>query len=323
MRSLWHESPTHSALRPAEAPTAAALLRVDAHYSLISTGTERLVATGQVPRALWEEMQVPHQQGSLGLPVAYGYSLVGKVVAPDHALHGRWVHLLHPHQEVAWASAAELFPLPDDVPPLRATLASNVETALNATWDAQVMPGDRVLVVGFGLIGSLVARVLSLLPAVELWVVDKDPLRRDLAQNMGFRTLAPGQVAELPPVDVALHSSVSAAGLQTALDAVGQEGKVVELSWYGTRSVNLQLGGRFHSQRKQLISSQVSRLPASHQARWDFGRRKEAVFRLLAHEAFDAHIGEVLAFAQAPRLFEDIRSGAAQALGYALRYGAD
>ncbi|MEM9985931.1 MAG: zinc-binding alcohol dehydrogenase, partial [Bacteroidota bacterium] len=248
------------------------------------------------------------------------YSLVGEIAQGDHPRQGQLVHLLYPHQDLLYVQESDLFWIPEGIPAPRASLASNLETALNAVWDAQVMPGDRILVVGFGLIGSLVARLLSLMPATELKVLELDADRQATAMNMGFEVSANLTPAERESFDGAFHSSVSSSGLQSALDAVGKEGKVVELSWYGEKIVNLGLGGRFHSQRKQIISSQVSRLPLTHQARWDFLRRKEAVFRLLTNPLFDQHLGEEVPFSQAPKLYDQLRRNQARALSYWLNY---
>lgn len=316
-RALWHTSPKASELREGtSAPLASDYCTVQSLYSLVSTGTERLVATGQVPASLHRTMAVPYMEGDFSLPVKYGYSLVGRITQGSNALQGQVVHLLHPHQDECVVQEADVLVIPEAVSPLRATLASNLETALTALWDAEVAVGDQVLVVGFGMIGALVARLLRMMPAVELHVYDPDPHRRVQAERMGF-TMA----SVLPhDVDVAFHSSGSAAGLQTSIDAVGPEGKVVELSWYGTQAVRIHLGGSFHQQRKQIVSSQVSSIPARRRARWDFRRRKEVVFKLLQHAAFDQHITEVVPFEQAPVLFDRIRQGDRSQLGWAIRY---
>ena len=316
-RALWHTSSTTSEVRETPSPRLVpGYCVVQSLYSLISTGTERLVATGHVPLSLHDDMAVPHMEGSFSFPVKYGYSLVGRVTQGSAELEGRLVHLLHPHQSHCLVQETDIFPVPDSVPPLRATLASNLETALTALWDAEVAIGDSVLVVGFGMIGALVARLLQALPAVTLFVCDTNAERLAIAEQAGF-TVAP---PEMHDVDVAFHSSGSEAGLQTSIDAVGHEGRVVELSWYGTRPVRVHLGESFHRQRKQLISSQVASLPARRSARWDFRRRKKVVFELLKNEAFDQHITEVIALENLPSLFDRIRQGDRSELGWGVKY---
>lgn len=255
-------------------------------------------------------------EGSFTFPVKYGYSLVGRVIEGDADWQDKIVHLLHPHQDVCIVRTADLFSVPKEVPPLRATLASNLETALNALWDAEVTVGDRVLVVGFGMIGALVARLLQAMPAVSVSVHDTDPERTAMATRAGF-TVASSSARNF---DIAFHSSSSEAGLQTSIEAVGPEGKVVELSWYGTQLVSIHLGGSFHQQRKRIISSQVSSLPMHRRARWDVRRRKEVVFELLKDAVFDQHITEVVSFEQLPSLFERIRQNDRSALGWGVKY---
>lgn len=311
--ALWHTNNRATELKPIELDEAGVLIR--SLYSLISTGTERLVAQGGVPAELQEKMRVPGMQGQFSFPLTYGYSLVGQVEALGHVLHHKYVHLLHPHQSAVHWPAEQLSVIPEGIPPLRATLASNLETVVNAVWDSQVQVGSRVLVVGFGMIGALLSRVLAQIPAIELVVVETNDERKLLAAEMGFTLGQGGQ-----DFDCAFHTTAQSAGLQMALDAVGQEGKVVELSWYGKREIMLSLGGLFHYGRKQIISSQVSHLPARKRARWDFARRKAVVFRLLQQAVFDQHITQLIDFSEAPDFFGQVRSGSTPALGTAIRY---
>lgn len=315
--ACWHLSPTTSAIRSESLPPRPeGYLRIRALYSLISSGTERLVARGEVPPAIAAEMGVPHMGGAFPFPVKYGYSLVGVIEGPaDRA--GEIVHLLHPHQSHLLVPAAEAYPVPATVPARRAVLASNLETALNAVWDSGVSLGDRVLVVGYGLIGALVARLLQLMPAVEVVVQEPHPARQARAQAMGLSVQAEPAGASF---DVAIHCSASAAGLQAAIDQTGFAGRIVELSWYGQRAVPVQLGGSFHSQRKQLISSQVSHLPADRQARWDYRRRKATVFALLTDPAFDTLLTDRVAFPDLPAFFAALRAGGHEGLAGVVHY---
>jgi threonine dehydrogenase-like Zn-dependent dehydrogenase len=276
---------------------------VRAMFSAVSPGTERLVAGGKVPVALRKEMRCPYMGGRFPFPVKYGYSLVGEVAQGPAELRGHRVHVLHPHQDVCVVRAKDVRPLPDDLPPARATLASNMETAVTAVWDSGVTLGERVLVVGFGIVGSLIARILALGPAVELEVVEKDPDRRRLAETIGFRTSS-GPAAE--PYDVAFDTSGSAAGLQAAIDGVGVEGRVVAVSWFGAEPARLDLGGSFHSRRKRIVGSQVSRIPGALQPRWNTGRRTELVFRLLRRPEFDPLIGPAVPFAELPEAYRKL-----------------
>jgi len=273
---------------------------VRALFSAVSPGTERLVAMGLVPGPLADEMRCPYMGGRFPFPVKYGYSLVGEVVEGPKGLRDRKVHVLHPHQDLLVVRCGDVRPLPDGLPPARATLASNTETAVTAVWDSGVILGERVLVVGFGIVGSLVARLLGEGPAVDLAIAEKRADRRRLAQAMGFRASeGPGK----RPFDVAFDTSGTPAGLQAAIDSVGVEGRVVAVSWFGAGPARLDLGGSFHSGRKRIISSQVSRIPGALQPRWDAARRTELVFRLLERREFDLHLGPPVPFGRLPKAY--------------------
>ncbi len=315
--ALWHISAEKSTLQEAAYPEIQdKVCEIRALYSLVSTGTERLVASGHTPPELYHAMQVPYMEGNFSFPIKYGYSLVGKVMKGP--FQDKLVHVPHPHQDDCRVAARDVFPVPDAVPAMRATLASNLETAVNAVWDAGVSVGDRVCVVGFGIIGSLVARLLSMLPAVSLTIVEKDNYRKKAAQAMGFEVSYPKNIP--PNLDIAFHCGSTAAGLQTCIDAVGLEGKVIEMSWYGNKPVEINLGQSFHSQRKSIICSQVSRLPDSHQARWDFKRRKEVVFELLKSPDFDQHITKIVPFTELPEVFSEIRKASSKQLAWVADY---
>jgi threonine dehydrogenase-like Zn-dependent dehydrogenase len=306
--ALWHLDAQSSEIRTESLPEAregSCLLR--GLYSLVSAGTERLIALGQVPERLHHSMAVPYQAGSLALPVKYGYSWVGEVVEKGHPWEGKRVHLLHPHQDMIRVNESDLFLIPDGIPAARAALASNLETALNAVWDGEVSLGDKVLVVGLGLVGGLLALLLREIPGIELQLVDLRPDRLAWARKLGMEAVPPEAVGK--EFDRAFHTSGSKAGLQLSLDSLGFEAKLIELSWYGTRPVEVRLGEGFHQQRQQIISSQVSQLPASRRARWDYRRRKETVFRLLQSSYFDSLLAEPIPFSQAPALFERLRAG--------------
>ena len=319
-RALWHINNQESELRVIRESKAEDFLPIQALYSFISLGTERLVALGKVPKALWADMQVPYMQGGFQFPIAYGYSLVGRVAAPQHPWHAKLVHLLHPHQEYCWVNASDCSLVPEAVPPLRACLASNVETAINAIWDSGLSLGDRVLVVGFGNIGALTALLASQFPAVEVCIAELNDTRRQLASQMGFSIYEPEPTNKF---DVVFHTSGTSTGLQLAVDQVGKEGRVVELSWYGEQQVVLALGGRFHTDRKQIISSQVSVIPPAKTARWDYQRRKAAVWKLLENPIFDLVLERKVSFQDSPAFFDQLRNGQIREIGCYLDYGVE
>jgi len=319
-RGFWHQAAGRGDIVAGSlAAPATGWCLVKTKYSAVSPGTERLVFRGDVPPELYEDMACPYMGGAFPFPVKYGYSLVGEVVASPGApdLPGRDVHVLHPHQDFCLVRVEDVFPIPRGVPPARATLASNLETAVNAVWDSGITAGERALVVGFGTVGSLVARLISLFPGVDVAVAEPHPGSAELARTLGFAVLEEDSPSSF---DLAFHASGSPEGLQTALDRVGFEGRVIELSWFGTKIVPLSLGGRFHSGRKSLQSSQVSSVAQRMRPRWDIRRRKELVFRLLEKPEFDGHITRSCPFSRLPEVFADFENLAGRGLSLLVTY---
>ena len=313
-RALWHDSDKSSSVHSERITPKPGDLVLDAQYSLVSTGTELLIAKGKVPPNLHFDMRVPYMSGDFILPVKYGYSLTGIELSSGSAYH-----VMHPHQDKCCIDPALAFEIPEGIPLKRAALASNLETALTAIWDASLQAGERVLVVGFGLIGSLIARMSRDVPGCTVIIKETNPARKSYAQDMGFEVSAHLETA-IEPFDVAFNTSASGPGLQAALDAIGREGRVIELSWYGDSQINLGLGGEFHSLRKRIISSQVGQIPAHMSPRWDNRRRRQAVFSLLADPAFDVHITHEIGLEEAALLFNQWRTSPPEGLGYVIRY---
>jgi len=263
-------------------------------WSGVSRGTERLVCEGRVPCSEHERMRAPFQQGDFPFPVKYGYCAVGRVNAGPPDLLGRIAFCLHPHQDRFVAPRDRLVLVPDAVPARRAILAANLETALNAHWDAGSGPADRIVIVGGGVLGLLVAWLAARLPGAEVTLIDVEPSRAKLAAQLGFGFALPEGAPH--DADIVFHTSATAAGLETAIAAAGTEARIVELSWYGEGAVPALLGGAFHARRLQLISSQVGLVPASRRARWSYARRAEAAMALLTDDKLDALITDEVAF---------------------------
>jgi len=263
-------------------------------WSGVSRGTERLVCEGRVPCSEHERMRAPFQQGDFPFPVKYGYCAVGRVDAGPPDLLGRIAFCLHPHQDRFVAHRDRLVLVPDAVPARRAILAANLETALNAHWDAGSGPADRIVIVGGGVLGLLVAWLAARLPGAEVTLVDVEPSRAKLAAQLGFGFALPEGAPH--DADIVFHTSATAAGLETALASAGTEARIVELSWYGEGAIPATLGGAFHARRLQLISSQVGLVSASRRARWSYARRAEAAMALLTDDKLDALITDEVAF---------------------------
>jgi threonine dehydrogenase-like Zn-dependent dehydrogenase len=311
-KALWYVGPGRAELREEMlAQPGPGEVRVRALYGAISRGTERLVHTGRVPASEYERMRAPFMGGAFPFPVKYGYATVGRVEAGPDALYGHNVFALHPHQNLFNLPTEAVFPLPDGVPPARAVLAANMETALNAVWDGAPGPADRIAIVGGGLLGLLVAYLCARLPGAEVTVIDIAPERAALARAQRARFATP---ADAPTdCDLVFHVSATGAGLATALRLAGEEATIVELSWYGAGEVAAPLGEAFHSRRLKLVSSQVGKVAPSHRPRWSHGRRLAAALALLADPTLDALLAPAIAFADLPgRLASvfDAKSGA-------------
>lgn len=289
-------------------------------FSAISRGTERLILYGTVPQNEWERMRAPLQAGKFPFPVKYGYCAAGIVETGPLDLEGRTVFVLHPHQDLFVAPASLAVLVPDGVPPRRATLAANMETALNAVWDAGCGPADRIVVVGGGAVGMLVGYLTSRMPATDVTLVDIVPGREQIAAQLGVRfALPPEAPAE---ADVVFHTCATAQGLATAIRAAGLEGTIVELSWYGDGTIPVPLGGAFHSRRLKLISSQVGQIAPTRRPRWTHRRRLEAAVSLLQDPRLDALITEEIDFADAPTRLPQTLAPDAPGLVSVIRYPA-
>ncbi|MFQ6615642.1 MAG: zinc-binding alcohol dehydrogenase [Fidelibacterota bacterium] len=319
-RALWHDGTGQSSIREEELPPLDdGWCEIRTLFSSVSPGTESLVARGRVPREIHGEMACPYMGGEFPFPVKYGYSLVGEVVAGSPEWVGKTVHVLHPHQTRCRVRERDVHPIPLPVSPERATLASTMETAVNALWDSGVSVGDRVLVVGFGTVGSLVARLVSGIPGVQPTVVDADPRKVELARKMGFAAEDPLEAGD--GFDLVFHASGTGDGLQTGIDRLGFEGTVVDLSWYGDGKVSLGLGGTFHAGRKTITSSQVSHVSARKRSLWDRDRRKDLVFSCLENAEYDAHLTSSVSFQDLPEVFKSLRDSPVRELSYLVTYG--
>ena len=320
-RALWYVAAGECALNAVSLPEPGPEdCVVRTLWSGISRGTERLVCEGRVPPSEFERMRAPFQEGDFPFPVKYGYCAVGIVEAGPARLLGRIVFCLHPHQDRFVAPADRLVPVPADVPARRAVLAANMETALNAHWDAGSGPADRIVVVGGGVLGLLVAWLAARLPGAEVTLVDLDPARAAIAAWLGLGFALPGEAPR--EADIVFHASASAPGLATAIAAAGQEGRIVEMSWYGEGAVAAPLGGAFHARRLQLVSSQVGAIAPSRRPRWDYARRSAAAMALLAEPLLDALITEDIAFDEAPARLPLLLAPGARGLTAAICYEA-
>jgi NADPH:quinone reductase-like Zn-dependent oxidoreductase len=318
-RALWYSGPGQAEIRQETlAPPEAGQVRVRALCGAVSRGTEALVFAGRVPESEFERMRAPFMAGSFPFPVKYGYATVGRIEGGAEALLGHTVFTLHPHQDFFNIPASAAAVLPENLPPHRAVLAANMETALNAVWDAAPGPADRIAIVGAGVVGSLVAYLCGRIPGAEVTLVDINPARAELAQSLGVSFAKPETARG--DCDLVVHASGNAAGLGTAIALAGEEATVLEMSWYGDMPVELRLGGAFHSRRLRLVSSQVGRIAPSHRPRWTHGRRLAAALTLLADARLDALLAPAVAFEDLARRLPDILNASSGVLCQSITY---
>ena len=285
--AFWMRAPGVGEIRPVTLPAPGeGDVMVRTLRSGVSRGTETLVFRGGVPPDQYAVMRAPFQEGDFPAPVKYGYLNVGAVKEGPAELQGRMVFCLYPHQTAYVVPAGAVTVVPDGVPPDRAVLAGTVETAVNALWDAAPLVGDRIAVVGAGMVGCCVARLLSRFPAVQVTLVDVDRSRAEVAAALGVEFALPADAGG--GCDLVVHASATSAGLQRSLELLAPEGTVIELSWYGDREVQLALGGAFHSARLAVRASQVGTVSPARAGRRTTADRLALALELLRDPAFDA-----------------------------------
>ncbi|MEV5314691.1 zinc-binding alcohol dehydrogenase [Streptomyces sp. NPDC052610] len=317
--AFWLASPGQGEIREVELPEPAeGDVVVRALWSGVSRGTETLVFRGGVPSSQYAAMRAPFQEGDFPAPVKYGYLGVGVVEEGPAELVGRTVFCLHPHQTRYVVPASAVTPVPDGVPAERAVLAGTVETAVNALWDAPPLVGDRIAVVGGGMVGCSVAALLARFPGVRVQLVDADPARAETAKALGVDFAAPADA--LGDRDLVVHASATEQGLARSLELVATEGTVLELSWYGDRKVSVPLGEDFHARRIVLRSSQVGTVSPARRATRTYGDRLALALELLADPALDALITGECAFEDLPDVLPRLADGRIPALCHRVRY---
>jgi threonine dehydrogenase-like Zn-dependent dehydrogenase len=237
------------------------------------------------------------------------------------SLLGRTVFCLHPHQTRYVVPASAVVVVPEGVPPARAVLAGTVETAVNALWDAAPLVGDRIAVVGGGMVGCSVAALLARFPGVRVQLVDADPARAEVAEALGVDFAAPADARD--GLDLVVHASATEQGLARSLELLSAEGAVLELSWYGDRRVSLPLGEDFHSRRLVIRSSQVGAVSPARRSSRTYADRLALALELLADPALDALVTGDSAFEELPQVMPKLASGEIPALCHRIGYGQE
>jgi 2-desacetyl-2-hydroxyethyl bacteriochlorophyllide A dehydrogenase len=312
-QAFWLRGPGRGEIRPVSLPEPGrGDVVVRALHSGVSRGTETLAFRGAVPP------RAPFQEGEFPGPVKYGYLSVGAVEEGPADLRGRTVFCLYPHQTAYVVPAGAVTVVPDGVPLRRAVLAGTVETAVNALWDAAPLVGDRVAVVGAGMVGCCVARLLARFPAVEVTLVDVDPARAAVAAALEVGFAAPEDARD--GCDLVVHTSATSTGLQRGLELLAPEGTVLDLSWYGDEEVRLSLGGAFHARRLAVRASQVGTVSPARSGRRTTGDRLALALDLLRDEAFDALLSGESRFEELPGVMARLAAGELPALCHTITY---
>jgi threonine dehydrogenase-like Zn-dependent dehydrogenase len=317
--AFWLRAPGSGEIRPVTLPEPGPdEVLVRTLRSAISRGTETLVFRGGVPPDQYAAMRAPFQEGDFPAPVKYGYLNVGAVEQGPPELRGRTVVCLYPHQTAYVVPAGAVTVVPEGVPPERAVLAGTVETAVNALWDAAPLLGDRVAVVGAGMVGCCVARLLSRFPAVDVTLVDVDAGRAAVAAALGVGFALPADAAD--GRDLVVHASATSAGLQRSLELIAPERTVIDLSWYGDSEVRLSLGGAFHSRRLGIRASQVGTVSPARGGRRTTGDRLALALDLLRDPAFDGLLTGQSRFDELPGVMARLADGSLPALCHTIAY---
>lgn len=313
-RAFWIVAPGRGEIRaaPARFPGEGEVA-VRARASGISRGTESLVFRGAVPESQRTVMRCPFQEGDFPAPVKYGYAMVG---ATDD---GTRVFSLYPHQDRFVLPREAAVPVPDAVPDARAVLAANMETAVNALWDAPPRVGDRIAVVGGGVVGCFVAALAARHPAVRVELVDLNPRRKAVADALGIGFALPADAT--PDADLVFHASGTGGGLATALGLAAFEATVADLSWYGDAPVSVPLGENFHSRRLVLRSTQVGHVAPARRANHSRRDRLALALRLLADPVFDCLITGTSRFEDLPETMARLAAEPGDTLCHVVTYG--
>jgi len=318
-RAFWLRAPGEGAICDVEVPEPGPEdVRVRTVRSGVSRGTETLVFRGRVPADQYAVMRAPFQEGELPGPVKYGYLNVGVVDQGPPGLEGRTVFCLYPHQNEYVVPATAVHVVPDGVPADRAVLAGTVETAVNALWDAGPLVGDRVAVLGAGMVGCCVAVLLGRIPGVEVTLVDVDPARSEVAAALGIGFAPPPDAPGAR--DLVVHTSATAEGLQRSLELLATDGAVVDLSWYGDTPVELRLGGAFHSRRLSVRASQVGTVSPARAARRTSADRLRLALDLLRDPAFDVLLTGSSRFEDLPVTMARLAAGEVPGLCHTVVY---
>ena len=297
--SLWHIDNENSELRtePIQQNKIEDQLLISTAYSMVSTGTEYLVASGLVDHNFSAKMSVPYMKGNFNLPIKYGYACSGL------DLENKLYHFMHPHQDKCFIELKDLFAI-NNLSPLKVPLISNMETVLNGIWDATLKESDDIAIIGYGNVGSLLAQTLKVYKNKKATIIERNDWRVNAAEKNGFKVSSSFKDS----YNVIFNTSCSNEAMNSALKALRMEGKLVEMSWFGNNNVTLSLGREFHYNRLKIISSQVGHIPEHMKPIMDYLKRKKLAASILEDDSFDGLITDVIKFEKAPLFYNDLRN---------------
>jgi len=316
--SVWFASPRTVELRASTAPPPGrGELRIQTLFSGISHGSEMLVYRGEVPQGLALDATLSTLQGSFGFPVKYGYASVGRVIdiGPDveDLAEGDTVFAFNPHETCFTVPSTGLIKIPPEIDPRIGVFAANVETALNSLLDAAPRLGERVVVIGQGIVGLLITQLLRKAGASLVITSDVYEKRRELSRLIGADLALDPLTESLAErvysltggtgADLVIEASGQPSALDDAFAAAAHEGRIVVVSWYGSRRAELALGTDFHRKRLTVKSSQVSNLDPSLAPRWTVRRRRGLAVQYLRELVLGDLISHVLPFDRAAEAY--------------------
>ncbi len=298
-RSLWHVNSQNSELRLEELVTnlESNLIEIKTKYSMVSTGTEYSVCTGLVSDRFSDKMGVPYMKGDFSFPIKYGYACSG--IDSDSNLY----HFMHPHQDYCLIKDSDLYSIAS-LAANKVPLISNMETVLNAIWDADLKDNDTIAIIGYGNVGCLLAETLRCHKNINPIIIENDNWRLNKASENGFEV----DNGTSNMYDLIFNTTASNSAVNMALTRLQMEGRLIELSWYADREVSLKLGEHFHYNRLRIISSQVSQIPRKLEGQMTYKKRKKIAVDILSEPCFDKLITDEINFENAPSFFRDLRN---------------
>ncbi len=263
------------------------MVLVATQISAVSSGTEKLVFTGKVPKDMATDASIPAlSKQNFNYPFHYGYSCVGTIIETgrkvDKDLEGKRVFAFHPHASHFLASPAELIFIPESINFDDCVFLASMETAVNLVLDGKPLIGEEVIAIGQGIIGLFVTALLSQFPLKNLTCIDLHTSRLQRSLDWGARSVfLSSEIPENLNADLVFELSGNPDGLQQALNCCGFDSRVIIGSWYGEKQVNMQLGGKFHRDRIRILSSQVSSISSEFTGRWDKPRRLQLALQMI------------------------------------------